>query len=93
MSRGLSARALAVQAGLSASVVGKIEAETMRPTVPVFAAIVHRLQLTDREIALLVRCSMLKEWPLQPEVEEEPQVPGGGDLAIDASHEIASGEG
>lgn len=54
--RGLSARHLSLAAGLSESVVGKVEAGTVEPSLRVFAAIVTELGLTVAEIAFLVRC-------------------------------------
>jgi predicted transcriptional regulator len=55
--QGISARGLSLRAGLSASVVGKVEAGIMEPTLPVFAAIVTTLGLNAQEIAALVRMS------------------------------------
>ena len=53
--RGLSARRLALDAGLSESVAGKVETGAIEPSLRVFALLVSHLGLTDREIALLVR--------------------------------------
>lgn len=55
IARGYSARALSLQAGLSESVVGKIEAGTMEPSLRVFSRIVHVLDLSAREVAFLVQ--------------------------------------
>jgi transcriptional regulator with XRE-family HTH domain len=54
ISRGRSARRLSLDAGLSESVVGKVESGTIEPSLRVFAAIVAELDLNQREIALLV---------------------------------------
>lgn len=43
-----------MRAGLSESVVGKIEAGNMQPSLQVFASIVHVLELSPREVAFLV---------------------------------------
>lgn len=53
--QGLSARQLSLAAGLSESVVRKVETGACEPTLAVFAAIVGELDLNDREVALLVR--------------------------------------
>jgi predicted transcriptional regulator len=52
---GRSARRLSLDAGLSESVVGKVETGSIDPSLRVFAKIVHELRLNQREIALLVR--------------------------------------
>lgn len=52
---GRSARDVSLAAGLSESVVGKVESSGMEPSLRVFACIVTELKLNDREIALLVR--------------------------------------
>lgn len=57
--RELSARGLSLQAGLSDSVVGKIESGEIQPSLRAFARIVSQLQLSDREIALLVRLASI----------------------------------
>lgn len=56
---GLSGRGLSLQAGLSDSVVGKIESGEIQPSLRAFACIVVQLGLSDREIALLVRLTAL----------------------------------
>jgi transcriptional regulator with XRE-family HTH domain len=53
--REVSARRLSLDAGLSDSVVGKIESGEIHPSLRAFARIALQLQLSDREIALLVR--------------------------------------
>lgn len=53
--REVSARRLSLDAGLSDSVVGKIESGEIQPSLRAFARIALQLQLSDREIALLVR--------------------------------------
>jgi predicted transcriptional regulator len=53
--RGISARALSVAAGLSDSVAGKVETDTVDPSLATFARIVHQLELNNHEIATLVR--------------------------------------
>lgn len=53
--REVSARSLSLAAGLSDSVVGKIESGEIQPSLRAFARIVAQLQLSDREIAVLVR--------------------------------------
>lgn len=58
--RGLSARALSVQAGLSDSVAGKVETDSVDPSLGTFARLVCELQLNDHEIATLVRLSALR---------------------------------
>lgn len=58
--RGLSARALSVQAGLSDSVAGKVETDSVDPSLGTFARLVCQLELSDREIATLVRLSALR---------------------------------
>jgi transcriptional regulator with XRE-family HTH domain len=52
---GTSARATSLAAGLSDSVVGKIESGRHDTSLRVFALISRQLDLSDREIALLVR--------------------------------------
>lgn len=52
---GASARATSLAAGLSDSVVGKIESGRQDPSLRVFALIARQLDLSDREIAFLVR--------------------------------------
>lgn len=54
LARGRSARRLSLDAGLSESVVGKVETGAVDPSLRVFSAIVHELGLNGREIALLV---------------------------------------
>ena len=51
--RGLSRRALSLQAGLSESVVGKVEAGN-EPSLWVFARLVRALRMTNAEVVLLV---------------------------------------
>jgi transcriptional regulator with XRE-family HTH domain len=53
--RQISARQLSLQAGLSESVVGKIEHRASEPTLRAFAQIVTTLDLNQAEIAFLVR--------------------------------------
>lgn len=55
--RGYSARALSLEAGLSESVVGKIEAGAMEPSLKVFSRIVRVLDLSPLEVAALVALS------------------------------------
>lgn len=55
--RGLSARRLSLNAGLSESVVGKIESGAMEPGLRVFAKLVEALDLSPLEIVLLVKCA------------------------------------
>lgn len=55
MARGVSARRLSLDAGLSESVVGKVESGAVEPSLRVFALVSQQLRLSDREIALLVR--------------------------------------
>lgn len=52
--RGWSARALSLRAGLSESVVGKIETGSMEPSLRVFACVTRALELSPREVAVLV---------------------------------------
>lgn len=52
---GLSARKLSLNAGLSDSVVGKIESGEIQPSLRVFARIAVELRLNHHEIAVLVR--------------------------------------
>lgn len=54
VARGWSARALSLRAGLSESVVGKIEAGSMQPSLQVFSSIVYVLELSPLEVAFLV---------------------------------------
>lgn len=54
LARGRSARAVSLDAGLSESVCGKVEAGMIEPSLRVFAALVAELGLNDREVALLV---------------------------------------
>lgn len=54
IARGYSARGLSLRAGLSESVVGKIEAGAMEPSLRVFASIVCALELSPHEVAVLV---------------------------------------
>jgi len=53
--RGVSARQLSLDAGLSDSVVGKVESGNIEPSLRVFAAMAVQLELTGTEIAFLVR--------------------------------------
>jgi transcriptional regulator with XRE-family HTH domain len=55
VARGRSARRLSLDAGLSESVVGKVESGAIEPSLRVFAAIVAELDLNQREVAALVR--------------------------------------
>lgn len=57
VARGYSARGLSLQAGLSESVVGKIETGAMEPSLRVFAQIAHTLNLSPLEVAFLVAIS------------------------------------
>jgi predicted transcriptional regulator len=52
--RGVSARRLSLNAGVSESVAGKLESGAIEPSLRVFAAITHELSLNDREVAWLV---------------------------------------
>lgn len=52
--RGWSARQLSLQAGLSESMVGKIEAGSLEPSLRTFARLVVQLKLKPREVAVLV---------------------------------------
>jgi transcriptional regulator with XRE-family HTH domain len=54
LARGVSARRLSLDAGLSESVVGKVESGSIDPSLRVFASIVAELHLNDREVAFLV---------------------------------------
>lgn len=54
VARGRSARRLSLDAGLSESVVGKVESGAIEPSLRVFAAIVGELGLNRREIEMLV---------------------------------------
>lgn len=56
---GRSARRLSLDAGLSESVVGKVESGAIEPSLRVFAAIVAELGLNQREIALLVALAVI----------------------------------
>jgi predicted transcriptional regulator len=58
--RGLSARALSMQAGLSDSVAGKVETHIVDPSLSTFALLVCELGLNDHEIATLVRLAALR---------------------------------
>lgn len=66
--RHLSARRLSLNAGLSDSVVGKIESRSIEPSLKAFAGIVTQLELTDREIAFLVRLATGRSGPADPPV-------------------------
>jgi transcriptional regulator with XRE-family HTH domain len=57
--RGISARALSLQAGLSESMVGKIESGA-EPGLRTFSQIVYALQLSRQEIAMLVLLASVK---------------------------------
>lgn len=48
--RGLSARALSLESGLSESYVGKVEAEAIDPSVSSFARIAKTLRMKPMEI-------------------------------------------
>lgn len=54
MERGYSARALSLEAGLSSSYVGKLEAEEIEPSVRAFARIALVLGMNQAEIAFCV---------------------------------------
>jgi transcriptional regulator with XRE-family HTH domain len=58
--RGLSARALSMQAGLSDSAAGKVETAAVDPSLGTFARLVCELGLNDHEIAVLVRLAALR---------------------------------
>lgn len=51
----MSARAVSLAAGVSESVVGKLESGSCQPSLAVFARVVEVLGLNDREVVLLVR--------------------------------------
>ena len=53
--RGMSARAVSAQAGLSASYVGKIENEECEPSLAVFARIACALELNPIELWTIVQ--------------------------------------
>ena len=59
LQRGLSARALSTQAGLSDSVASKVETDSVDPSLGTFARLVCELGLNDHEIATLVRLAAL----------------------------------
>lgn len=50
-----TARHVALEAGLSASYVSKVEADQMKPSLKAFAALVEVLDCTNLEIVFLVR--------------------------------------
>jgi transcriptional regulator with XRE-family HTH domain len=56
---GLSARRLSINAGLSDSMIGKVESGEVQPSLRTFAQIAAQLHLSDREIALLVRLAAI----------------------------------
>lgn len=63
--QGLSARALSLQAGLSPSYVGKLEAgEVTEPSVRAFAQLVSVLQMSPFEVYLSVMMERLR--PMSP---------------------------
>lgn len=52
---GLSARQLSINAGLSTSYVSKVESGAVLPTIESFARLVSNLDITDKEIAYLIK--------------------------------------
>lgn len=52
--RGLSARELSLRAGLSESYVGKLESDSLEPSLGSFARVASALQMTAAEIHALV---------------------------------------
>lgn len=53
--KGVSARALSTEVGLSPSYVSKLERSEFMPSVDTFAKIVDALECSDAEIVFLVR--------------------------------------
>lgn len=53
--RGVSARALSLEAGLSASYVSKIESGQVKPSVEAFAYLMKALEASDEEVLYMVR--------------------------------------
>ena len=62
--RGLSARALSVQAGLSPSYVSKLEAGEIEPSVRAFARLAYQLQMNPLEVYFSVMLERLR--PMSP---------------------------
>lgn len=60
---GLSARALSLSAGLSQSYVGKVEKGELEPSLRAFALITKQLDLSGREIHVLVVRAGLQDVP------------------------------
>lgn len=58
-SKGLSARALSLEAGLSPSYVGKVEAGEIEPSLRTFAAIAVALELNPYEVFFCVLADRL----------------------------------
>lgn len=54
--KGLSARALSLSCGLSASYVSKLEAGVSKPTVDTLMKIATELELNESEILFLMGC-------------------------------------
>jgi transcriptional regulator with XRE-family HTH domain len=59
--KGLSARSLSLQAGLSPSYVGKLEAGEVEPSVKAFGKLAHVLGMGEREVFYCVIFTALGE--------------------------------
>lgn len=53
--KNMSARKLSIDAGLSASYIGKVEQGGLEPSFRAFCAIVQALHMTDAEIIFVVK--------------------------------------
>lgn len=69
--RGLSARALSLEAGLSPSYVGKLEGGEIEPSVKAFAKIALVLGMNQGEIAFCVLSEALHESPNNSQEQSE----------------------
>lgn len=59
--RGLSARALSLRAGLSASYVGKFEHREIEPSIGVFARIALALEMNSHELYYCIRLAAIEK--------------------------------
>lgn len=57
----ISARKLSLSAGLSPSYISKVENGTVLPTLESFAKIIKHLNITEKEIAYLIKVFSSKE--------------------------------
>lgn len=69
--KGLSARALSLQAGLSPSYTGKLEAGEIEPSLRAFGRLVIALDLSEAEVHLCVVTEALSPSPTKSSLKVE----------------------